>query len=124
MKAVEKKTRNAVWLTLLDKNSSLCVFFSLCKKCIHMVDHFKGNSIQQIYRIFSFLTSIFNFSYRHIFEALKKTFIFLLKTIFLKTIFCISFCLFLTLHEVQINKLCANYAYRISVLQNPFLTSN
>ena len=77
-----RKTRkvyqNPVWLMLLQKNSSLCVFCSLCKKKLfNIADHLKENFIQQIYWIFSFLTSIFNFSYRHIFETIKKTSIFL-----------------------------------------------
>ena len=38
----------------------------------YIVDHLKDNFIQQIYQMFSFLTSILTFSHRHIFETLLK----------------------------------------------------
>ena len=65
----------AVWLMLLHKNSSLYVLFSLCKKWQFVIkgqDNLNDNFVQQIYRIFSFLTSIFTTLYRYIFETLKK----------------------------------------------------
>ena len=65
--------QNAVRLMHLHKNRSLYVFCSLCKKLFNIVDHLKENFTQQIYRIFSFLTSIFTFSFKHFSKLLKKT---------------------------------------------------
>ena len=51
----------AVWLMLLRRNSSLYMFFSLCKKLFNIVDHLKDSFIQQINLTFSFLLSVFTF---------------------------------------------------------------
>ena len=47
--------------------------FAVAKIFINLAPDLKDNFIQQTYQIFSFLTSIFTFSYRHIVRTLKQT---------------------------------------------------